>query len=63
MCVFVLQTLSTEQKFGKSLNKRFEGQNTLPASVRIPSFGGSYADYLIIVSLRCGALCWKQLAN
>lgn len=50
MCVFVLQTLSTEPKFGKSLNKRFEGQNSLPASVRIPSFGGSYADYLIIVS-------------
>lgn len=50
MCVFVLQTLSTEPKFGKSLNKRFEGQNTLPASVRIPSFSGTYADYLIIVS-------------
>lgn len=50
MCVFVLQTLSTEPKFGKSLNKRFEGQSSLPASVRIPSFGGSYADYLIIVS-------------
>lgn len=56
MCVFVLQTLSTEPKFGKSLNKRFEGQNTLPASVRIPSFSGTYADYLIIVSpqiLKC----------
>ncbi|KAF8253145.1 hypothetical protein K440DRAFT_643140 [Wilcoxina mikolae CBS 423.85] len=48
MCVFVLQTLSTEPKFGKSLNKRFEGQNSLPSSVRIPSFSGSYADYLII---------------
>lgn len=49
MCVFVLQTLSTEPKFGMSLNKRFEGQNTLPVSVRIPSFSGTYADYLIIV--------------
>lgn len=49
MCIFVLQTLSTEAKFGKSLNKRFEGQNTLPASVRIPGFSGSYADYLFIV--------------
>ncbi|CCX09737.1 high-temperature-induced dauer-formation protein-domain-containing protein [Pyronema domesticum] len=48
MCVFVLQTLSTEPKFGKSLNKRFEGQNSLPASVRIASFSGTYADYLII---------------
>ncbi|KAI5780872.1 high-temperature-induced dauer-formation protein-domain-containing protein [Geopyxis carbonaria] len=48
MCVFVLQTLSTEAKFGKSLNKCFEGQASLPASVRIPSFSGTYADYLII---------------
>ncbi|KAG0125977.1 high-temperature-induced dauer-formation protein-domain-containing protein [Tuber indicum] len=48
MCVFVLQTLSTEPKFGMSLNKHFEGQNTLPSSVRIPSFSGTYADYLII---------------
>lgn len=50
MCVFVLQTLSTEPKFGKSLNKHFEGQNTLPSSVRIPSFSGTYADFLLIVS-------------
>ena len=49
MCVFVLQTLSTEAKFGRSLNKRFEGQNSLPATVRIPSFSGTYADYLMIV--------------
>lgn len=49
MCVFVLQTMSSEAKFGKGLNKRFENQNTLPASVRIPSFSGTYADYLIIV--------------
>lgn len=49
MCVFVLQTLSTEPKFGRCLNKRFEGQGSLPASVRIPQFSGSYADYLIIV--------------
>jgi hypothetical protein len=51
MCVFVLQTLSTEAKFGVSLNKQFEGQSSLPASVQIPLFSGSYADYLIIVSL------------
>ncbi|KAL7273727.1 hypothetical protein RUND412_003408 [Rhizina undulata] len=48
MCIFVLQTLSTEPKFGMSLNKGFEGQNTLPATVRIPAFSGTYADYLII---------------
>lgn len=50
MCIFVLQTLSTEAKFGNSLNKRFEGHGTLPASVRIPGFSGSYADYMLIVS-------------
>lgn len=61
MCVFVLQTLSTEFKFGKSLNKRFEGQNSLPASVRIPSFSGSYADYLIIVSSRGWLVGWYFL--
>ena len=49
MCVFVLQTLSAEASFGKSLNKHFEGHNSLPASVRVPGFHGSYADYLIMV--------------
>ncbi|EPS37691.1 hypothetical protein H072_8558 [Dactylellina haptotyla CBS 200.50] len=44
MCVFVLQTLSSEPKFGKSLNKKFENQNLLPPSVRISGFAGSYAD-------------------
>ncbi|KAF2465242.1 uncharacterized protein BDR25DRAFT_91818 [Lindgomyces ingoldianus] len=47
MCIFVLQTLSVEPHFGKSLNKTFEGQETLPASIRIPNFHGTYADYLI----------------
>ncbi len=55
MCVFVLQTLSVEPTFGKSLNKKFEGQESLPTSVRIPNFNGTYADYLIIVS-------WVNLA-
>ncbi len=50
MCVFVLQTMSVEPNFGKSLNKRFEGQDTLPTSIRIPNFHGTYADYLITVS-------------
>ncbi|KAH0545294.1 hypothetical protein FGG08_000593 [Glutinoglossum americanum] len=48
MCVFVLQTLSAEPNFGKGLNKKFEGQDSLPASVRIPNFDGTYADYVII---------------
>ncbi|KAF1813734.1 hypothetical protein P152DRAFT_506593 [Eremomyces bilateralis CBS 781.70] len=47
MCVFILQTLSTEPNFGKGLNKVFEGQDTLPQTIRIPNFHGSYADYLI----------------
>ncbi|KAF3912908.1 hypothetical protein AA313_de0208166 [Arthrobotrys entomopaga] len=48
MCVFVLQTLSSEPKFGKSLNKKFENQNLLPPSVRISGFSGSYAEYVIL---------------
>ena len=51
MCVFVLQTLSTEPNFGKRLNKRFEGQIYLPASIRLSDFSGTYADFLIIVIL------------
>jgi len=47
MCIFVLQTLSVEPQFGKSLNKTFEGQESLPASIRIPNFHGTYADYVI----------------
>jgi len=47
MCVFILQTMSVEPNFGKSLNKRFEGQDTLPLNIRIQNFHGTYADYLI----------------
>ncbi|PSS23237.1 hypothetical protein M430DRAFT_40430 [Amorphotheca resinae ATCC 22711] len=47
MCAFLLQTMSVEPNFGKNLNKRFEAQDTLPASIRIPSFNGTYADFLI----------------
>lgn len=53
MCVFVLQTLSVEPQFGKSLNKTFEGQESLPPSIRIPNFHGTYADYLITVCNSC----------
>ncbi|KKZ68886.1 hypothetical protein EMCG_00057 [[Emmonsia] crescens] len=48
MCIFVLQTLSVEPNFGKSLNKKFETQDTLPQSIRLQNFRGSYADFLII---------------
>ncbi|CAJ2507814.1 Uu.00g090000.m01.CDS01 [Anthostomella pinea] len=47
MCAFLLQTLSVEKNFGVNLNKNFEGQDTLPAVIRIPGFQGTYADFLI----------------
>jgi len=49
MCIFILQTMSVEPTFAKSLNKKFEAQETLPQSIRIMKFRGSYADFLIIV--------------
>ncbi|EEQ89210.1 uncharacterized protein BDCG_04330 [Blastomyces dermatitidis ER-3] len=48
MCIFVLQTLSVEPNFGKNLNKKFESQDTLPQSIRLQNFRGSYADFLIM---------------
>ena len=50
MCIFVLQTLSVEPNFGKNLNKKFEAQDTLPQSIRLANFRGSYGDFLVIVS-------------
>lgn len=47
MCVFLLQTLSVEAKFGSSLNKTFSGQDSLPATIKINGFRGTYADFLI----------------
>ncbi|OAA64427.1 hypothetical protein SPI_03074 [Niveomyces insectorum RCEF 264] len=47
MCAFLLQTLSVEKNFGVHLNKTFEAQETLPASIRIQGFSGTYADFLI----------------
>lgn len=49
MCIFILQTMSAEPTFGKSLNMKFEAQETLPQSIRLAKFRGSYADYLIMV--------------
>ncbi|KAH7264219.1 high-temperature-induced dauer-formation protein-domain-containing protein [Fusarium solani] len=47
MCAFLLQTLSVETNFGINLNKYFEGQESLPMSIRVPGFRGTYADFLI----------------
>ncbi|CEL04258.1 Putative High-temperature-induced dauer-formation protein [Aspergillus calidoustus] len=48
MCIFILQTMSVEPNFGKSLNKTFEAQDTLPQTIRIPGFKGTYGDFLLI---------------
>lgn len=62
MCIFILQTMSVEPNFGKSLNKKFEAQDTLPQNIHIPNFRGSYADYLIMVSpFLCSFLQGLQL--
>jgi hypothetical protein len=50
MCAFLLQTLSVERKFGLNLNKAFDGQDLLPAVIKIPGFRGTYGDFLIQVS-------------
>jgi High-temperature-induced dauer-formation protein len=49
MSAFVLQTLSAEQDFATSLNRPFEGHGSLPSSVRLANFNGTYADFMIIV--------------
>ncbi|KAL3487729.1 high-temperature-induced dauer-formation protein-domain-containing protein [Aspergillus germanicus] len=48
MCIFILQTMSVEPNFGKSLNKTFEAQETLPQTIRIPGFKGTHGDFLLI---------------
>ena len=52
MCIFVLQTMSTETNFGKLSNRELQNPESLPPNIRIPEFRGSYADFLIIV---CGS--------
>lgn len=48
MCVFVLQTLTTEPTLGKRLNRKFDSQDALPPSMRLTDFDGSYADFLVV---------------
>lgn len=47
VCIFCLQTLSAEARFGESLNRAFEAHDTLPFSAQIKNFHGRYADYFI----------------
>ena len=49
MCVFILQTLSTEDGFGEHLNQKLEGQDRLPTSMRLEKFAGTYADFFVTV--------------
>jgi hypothetical protein len=51
MCVFLLQTLSVEPNFGIKLNEKFAAQETLPASIRVSNFTGTYADFLVTVGI------------
>ena len=57
MCVLILQTMSVEPSFGKRLNKPFIGHDSLPSVLRINNFHGSYADFLITVSLLHSRRC------
>jgi hypothetical protein len=51
MCVFVIQTLSVEKKFATGLNQVFNKQETLPASIRIEDWQGTYGDFLVVVCI------------
>lgn len=50
MCVFMLQTLSFNKEFSEKLNKPFTTHSSLPATIRLYAFHGTYGDFLIIVS-------------
>lgn len=49
MGVCILQTLSTDAAFAEHLNAPFPYVEALPEIMRIKSFHGSYADFLISV--------------
>ncbi|CAO3638685.1 unnamed protein product [Mucor hiemalis] len=48
MCAFMLQTLSSSKEYSVKLNKPFVTHSSLPASIRLYAFNGTYADFLII---------------
>ncbi|OLL26340.1 Ubp5-interacting protein ftp105 [Neolecta irregularis DAH-3] len=48
MCIYILQTVTAENGFAVKLNQLFLGHASLPVSVRLPHFQGTYADFLII---------------
>lgn len=61
ICVFILQTLSVEEKFGQKLNATLVNAESLPVVLQIPYFHGSYADFLIGVRfvLPCSSALWS----
>lgn len=61
MCVFILQTLSVEEKFGQRLNVAFGFQETLPGVLQIANFHGSYVDFLIGVRIIFFVLAFVRL--
>ncbi|KAI8094726.1 high-temperature-induced dauer-formation protein-domain-containing protein [Thamnidium elegans] len=48
MCAFMLQTLSSNKDFSAKLNTHFATHSSLPSSIRLYAFNGTYADFLII---------------
>ncbi|KAF1798640.1 high-temperature-induced dauer-formation protein-domain-containing protein [Mucor lusitanicus] len=48
MCAFMLQTLSSNKDYSAKLNKQFSTHSSLPSSIRLYAFNGTYADFLII---------------
>lgn len=49
MCIFLLQTLSVEDRFADRLNIIFRHPETVPPVMRISNFHGSYGDFLLCV--------------
>ncbi|KAL8873185.1 MAG: hypothetical protein Q9174_001306 [Haloplaca sp. 1 TL-2023] len=48
MCVFILQTLSTEPQFGKNLNGEFTKRDLVKSLIEVPDTNCSHADFLIM---------------
>ncbi|CAN6603905.1 hypothetical protein TRVA0_002S03356 [Trichomonascus vanleenenianus] len=48
LCAYFLLYLSADESYAKALLKKFEGQNALPSAIKVSTFYGSYADYMII---------------
>ncbi|KAI7897730.1 high-temperature-induced dauer-formation protein-domain-containing protein [Cokeromyces recurvatus] len=63
MCIFMLQTLSSNKDYCTKLNKPFTTHSSLPASIRVYAFNGTYADFLIISIFTLIATTHGQLST